>query len=132
MLGCDRKCEHCPLLELCGGIGQYGVRGYRCPMMGCELKFPALKRMEECSACRHIKVAWDLKDEEVAKLVSEVKNLRAVRTCPPELPAVVPIVSLKEPSSYDFNSMPIDVLIVMFEDFFDEARSRRPVTFIPI
>jgi len=51
VLGCDRKCESCPLMELCGGIEQYGVKGYRCSMAGCELKFPALKRMMECSAC---------------------------------------------------------------------------------
>jgi len=53
-------------------------------------------------------------------LASEVKNLGTVKAITPELPPVVPIISLKEPSSYDFNSMPIDVLIVMFEDFFDE------------
>ena len=120
VLGCDRKCEHCPLLELCGGIGQYGVKGYRCPMAGCELKFPALKRMEECSACRHVKVAWDLKEEDVAKLISEVKGLGPVRARPPELPAVVPIVSLNEASSYEFGPLGIDALIVMFEDLFDE------------
>jgi len=26
VLGCDRKCEPCPLLELRGGIEQYGLR----------------------------------------------------------------------------------------------------------
>jgi len=120
VLGCDRKCESCPLMELCGGIKQYGVKGYRCPMAGCELKFPALKRMEECSACRHIRVAWDLKEGEVANLVSEVKGLKPITAHPPELPAVVPIVSLNEPASYDFGPLAIDALIVMFEDLFDE------------
>jgi len=107
-------------MELCGGIKLYGVKGYRCPSAGCELKFPALKRMEECSACRHIKVAWDLKEGEVARLVSEVKGLGPVRVHPPELPAVLPTVSLKEPASYDFGPINIKALIVMFEDLFDE------------
>jgi len=119
--GCDRKCEPCSLLELCGGIEQYGIHGYRCPYAGCKLKAPAIKRMQECRFCSMGKNTWDLAEEEVAKLVSDVKNLGAVKTRPPELPAVVPIISLKDPSSYSFGSLAIDALVVMFEDLFDEG-----------
>jgi len=125
VLGCDRKCESCPLLELCGGIEQYGVKGYHCSLAGCELKFPALKRMQECSTCRHIKVAWDLKEWEVANLVSEVTNLKAIEARPPELPTVVPTISLKDSTSYDFGLLDVNALVVMFEDLFDEEIRRK-------
>jgi len=118
--GCDRACGSCALFRLCGGIEQYGVKGYRCFEAGCELKFPALKRMEECSACGVGKLTWDLKDEEVAGLVDEVANLGKVKAKPIELPGVVPIVSLKDPSSYNFDPLKIEAIVVMFEDLFDE------------
>jgi len=119
--GCDRDCESCALLELCGGIKQYNVKGYRCFEAGCELGFPAIKRMQECSACSIGKLTWDIKDEEVAGLVDEVANLGKVEVQPIELPCVVPIVSLKDPSSYNFDPLKIDAIVVMFEDLFDES-----------
>jgi len=118
--GCDRECEPCPLLDLCGGIELYGIRGYSCPFAGCRLEFPAIKRMQECGVCRHGRITWELSKDGVTRLISEVKNLGTVKVHPPELPAVVPIVSLKDSSSYDFGPLAIDALIVMFEDLFDE------------
>lgn len=120
VLGCDRKCESCPLLELCGGIEQYGVKGYRCYQAGCRLKAPALKRMQECGICRISRKTWDLTDEEVVKLVSEVKSLGKVRSYPLELPAIVPLVSLKDPASYRLDPIDVNAIVVMFEDLFDE------------
>jgi len=67
------------------------------------------------------KNTWDLADEQVAKLVSEVENLSTVKNYIIELPSIVPIVSLKNPKSFHLDSMPIDALIVMFEDLFDEG-----------
>jgi len=118
--GCDRKCDSCALFGLCGGIEQYGVKGYRCLEAGCELEFPAIKRMQECSACGVGKLTWDIKGEEVAGLVDEVANLGMVKVQPIELPGVVPIVSLRDPSSYNFDPLKIEAIVVMFEDLFDE------------
>jgi len=118
--GCDRKCDSCALFGLCDGIEQYGVKGYRCFEAGCELEFPAIKRMQECSTCGIGKLTWDIKDEEVAGLVDEIANLGKVKAQPIELPGVVPIVSLKDPSSYNFDPLKIEAIVVMFEDFFDE------------
>jgi len=117
--GCDRNCKSCPLLELCGGIEQYGVKGYHCYQAGCKLKAPAIKRMQECGICRIGKKTWDLTEEAVRKLISEVENLSIVKSHPIELPGVVPLVSLKNLVSFD----PIDVgaIVVMFEDLFDEG-----------
>jgi len=121
--GCDRKCDSCALFWLCGGIEQYGVKGYRCHEAGCELEFPAIRRMQECSSCGVGKLTWDLKDEEVAGLVDEVANLGKVKAQPIELPGVVPIVSLKDPSSYNYDPLKIDAIVVMFEDFFSMRKS---------
>jgi len=118
--GCDRDCDSCALLELCGGIKQYDVKGYRCFEAGCKLKTPAIKRMQECSACSIGKLTWDFKDEEVGGLVDEIANLGKVKVQPIELPSVVPIVSLKDPTSYNFDPSKIDAIVVMFEDLFDE------------
>jgi len=118
--GCDRSCGSCALLELCGGIKQYGVKDYRCFEAGCELKAPAIKRMQECSACGIGKLTWDLKDEEVAKLANEIAHLSEVKSEPVELPSVVPIVSLNDSSSYYFDPLKIAAIVVMFEDLLDE------------
>jgi hypothetical protein len=118
--GCDRKCEPCPLLEFCGGIKQYNVKGYRCFEAGCELGFPAIKRMQECNVCHMGRTTWDLTEEAVTKLVTEVESFSEINCNPAKLPSVVPIVSLKAPASYDFGPLAIDALVVMFEDLFDE------------
>jgi len=52
---CDRRCESCPLLKICGGIEQYGILDYRCLYAGCKLKAPAIKRMQECNVCIELK-----------------------------------------------------------------------------
>jgi len=117
--GCDRNCKSCPLLKLCGGIEQYGVKGYSCYQAGCRLKAPAIKRMQECGICRIGKKTWELADEEVAKLVSEVDGLSKLRSCPIELPGIVPLVSLKDPASYNFDTINVGAIVVMFEDLFD-------------
>jgi len=108
------------LLELCGGIEQYGVKGYRCYQAGCRLKAPAIKRMQACDICRIGRKTWDLRDEEVVKLISEVDGLSKVRGHSIELPGVVPMVSLKDPASYSFDPIDVGAIIVMFEDLFDE------------
>jgi predicted phosphodiesterase len=118
--GCDRDCKSCALLELCGGIKQYNVEGYRCFEAGCELGFPAIKRMQECSTCSIGKLNWNLKDEEVAGLVNEIAHLSKVKSQPVELPSVVPIVSLNDSSSYYFDPLKIDAIVVTFEDLLDE------------
>ena len=118
--GCDRKCKSCPLLELCGGIEQYSIKGYRCYQADCRLKAPAIKRMQECHICHIGKKTWDLTDEVVRKLVSEVESLSKVSSRPIELPGVVPLVSLKDPASYRFDPIDVAAIVVMFEDLFDE------------
>lgn len=65
-------------------------------------------------------LTWDLTDEEVAKLVSEVDGLSEVGSHPIELPSVVPLVSLKDPASYRFDSIDVGAIVVRFEDLFDE------------
>jgi len=120
ILGCDRKCATCPLQQFCGGIEQYGVKGYRCYQAGCRLKAPAIKRMQECGICRIGKKTWDLKDEEVSKLVYEVESLSKVRSHPLGLPSIVPLISLKDPASYSFDPIGVSAIVVMFEDLFDE------------
>lgn len=121
VLGCDRKCEPCPLLELCGGIEQYGSKGYRYYQAGCRLNAPAINRMQECDICQIGKKTWDLTDEEVVELVSEVEDLSKVKDRPVELPSVVPMVSLKELASYRFDPIDVGAIVVMFEDLFDES-----------
>ena len=118
--GCDRDCNTCPFLELCGGIKQYNIRGYRCPYADCELKAPAIKRMQECIICRMGRITWDLLEEEVVKLVSEFDNLSGVKGHPIELPSVVPMVSLRDQASYHFTPVDVDAIVIRFEDLFDE------------
>jgi len=76
--------------------------------------------MQECNVCHMGRTTWDLTEEEVAKLVTEVESLSKMNCSPTKLPSVVPIVSLKEPASYDFGPLYIEALVVMFEDLFDE------------
>jgi len=57
--------------------------------------------MQECSVCQMGRTTWDLTEEEVAKLVTEVERLSEVDCSPAKLPSVVPMVSLKDPASYD-------------------------------
>jgi len=61
--------------------------------------------MQECGICRIGKKTWELADEEVAKLVSEVDGLSKLRSCPIELPGIVPLVSLKDGKLADSNHL---------------------------
>jgi len=74
VLGCDRKCESCPLLELYEGLEQYGVKGYRCPMAGCELKAPALKRISEKVKELFLGVEWGGDLERIRKMLGRKKS----------------------------------------------------------
>jgi len=77
--------------------------------------------MQECNVCRIDKKTWEMTNEEIEKLVSEVESLSKVKNHSIELPSVVPIVSLKDPTSYHFDPIDVGAIVVMFEDLFDEG-----------
>lgn len=118
--GCDRDCSSCVLLDLCGGIEQYGVKGYRCPFADCKLNAPALKRMNRCNICRVGRLTWNVDEGDVARLLSEIRGLDEVKNGKVELPTVVPIVSLKDERSFCWDSLDIRAVIIGFQDLFDK------------
>ncbi|MEM2920839.1 MAG: metallophosphoesterase family protein [Candidatus Bathyarchaeia archaeon] len=118
--GCDRDCGSCPIEEICGGVEQYGVKGYRCPYAGCELKAPALKAMQECDVCRLGKVAWDLDEVEAVELLSEVMGLeRTEDNQRLDLPDVVPAIPLRFAPSLRIGSLGVGAVIVSYQDLLD-------------
>ena len=75
--------------------------------------------MQECSICRLGKVTWSMSEEEVSDLVSEVSNMREVRSQPIKLPSVVPIVSLRKSASFCWDAIDTDAIIVEFGELLD-------------
>jgi UDP-2,3-diacylglucosamine pyrophosphatase LpxH len=118
--GCDRDCRSCPLAKLCGGVEQYGVKGYRCPYAGCELKAPALKAMQECDVCRLEKVAWDLNEVEIAGLMSEVMGLERTDNQQLDLPEVVPAVPLRLAPTLRISSLGVSSVVINYQDLLDD------------
>lgn len=70
--------------------------------------------MEECDICHLDKVTWDLSEEEVSKLISEVSALEQTENKQVELPSIVPIISLKYPSSFCWDSIHTSAVIVEY------------------
>lgn len=126
LAGCDRDCGVCPIIGICGGPEAYELesRGYRCPFLGCELEAPAMIKMHECSLCRLGRITWNLSREEVSDLVSQVVDIEELRARSIELPKVVPIISLRNPSSFCWDSLDIEAVIIGFEGLFDAGLLR--------
>jgi len=126
LAGCDRDCGTCAIIGICGGREAYELesRGYRCPFLGCELETPAMIKMHECSLCRLGRITWDLSPQEVSDLVSQVVDIEELRARPIELPKVVPMISLRNPSSFCWDSLDIGAVIIGFEELFDAGLLR--------
>lgn len=75
--------------------------------------------MQKCNVCRLDKIYWDPEKIE-ENIASKVSGLEPLEIKHIELPSIVPIISLKEPSSFCWDAINTSTIIINYTDLIDK------------